>query len=94
MLIKLIEKSTFQSFEDDFPNPIALDVELDLWEKYWESYTECIPDTVASTLTSIPLSGFENIKIALRILGTLPVTTDSKYSTISIHTLSVEGIFK
>ena len=48
------------SYEDDFPNPIALYVELDLWEKYLESYTECIPDIVASTLTSIPLSGFEN----------------------------------
>nr|XP_047139004.1 52 kDa repressor of the inhibitor of the protein kinase-like [Hydra vulgaris] len=60
---------------DDFPNISALNGELVLWEKYWESFSGTIPDNISLTLKSISFPGFENIKIALRILGTLPVTS-------------------
>nr|XP_047123059.1 52 kDa repressor of the inhibitor of the protein kinase-like [Hydra vulgaris] len=67
---------TFYDFYiDDFPNISALNGELVLWEKYWESFSGTIPDNISLTLKSISFPGFENIKIALRILGTLPVTS-------------------
>ena len=53
----------------------ALDAELDLWETYWVNNASCHPDNISSTLKSINFSSFSNIKICLRILGTLPVTT-------------------
>ncbi|XP_065664449.1 52 kDa repressor of the inhibitor of the protein kinase-like [Hydra vulgaris] len=60
---------------DDFPNISALNGELVLWEKYWESFSGTIPDNISLTLKMISFPGFENIKIASRILGTLPVTS-------------------
>ena len=62
-------------YEDDLPNPLALDAELELWQKYWETYKGSRPDSAASTLKVLNFDGFENIKIALRILATLPVTS-------------------
>ena len=61
--------------ESDLPCYKALDAVLDLWETYWLSNTSCHPDNISSTLKSINFSSFSNIKICLRILGTLPVTT-------------------
>ena len=60
---------------DDLPNALSLDSELDLWETYWISYKGSLPDNVSNTLKSIKFSGFQNIKIALRIIGTLTVTS-------------------
>ena len=72
-------KNHFMSFvnfySDDLPNPIALDGEIELWVKYWDSYEGCCPDTIASTLKLVSFPGFENIKVALRILATLPSTS-------------------
>ena len=66
----------FAKFHElDLPCYKALDAELDLWETYWLSNTSCHPDNISSTLKSINFSSFSNIKICLRILGTLPVTT-------------------
>ena len=61
--------------ESDHPYYKALDVDLDLWETHWLSNTSCHPDNISSTLKTINYSSFSNIKICLRILGTLPVTT-------------------
>lgn len=62
-------------YEDDLPNALALDAELELWQKYWETYQGSRPDSAASTLKALNFDAFENIKIALRILATLPVTS-------------------
>ena len=59
----------------DLPCYKALDAQLDLWEIYWLNNTNCHPDYISSTLKSINFSTFNNIKIYLRILVTLPVTT-------------------
>ena len=64
-------------YKDDFPCYKALDKELDFWQTYWLKSTNCLPDNISSTLKSINFNGFSNIKVALRILGTLPVTTCS-----------------
>ena len=44
-------------------------------ETYWISYKGSLLDNVSNTLKSIKFSGFQNIKVALRIIGTLPVTS-------------------
>ena len=68
--------SLFANFiRDDLPNALSLDSELDLWELYWISYRGSLPDNVPNTLKSIKFSGFQNIKVALRITGTLQVTS-------------------
>ena len=71
-------KQTFKKFsdfyEDDFPNPLALDAELDLWQTYWANYRSLCPASIAFTLRAVSFDSFENIKVALQILDTLPVT--------------------
>ena len=68
--------SLFSNFiRDDMPNALSLDSELDRWEIYWIIFKESLPDNVPNTLKSIKFSGFQNIKVALRIIGTLPVTS-------------------
>ena len=41
--------------------------------QYWVSYKGSCPNSVASTLKAISFDSFANIKVALRILATLPV---------------------
>ena len=68
--------SLFANFiRDDLPNALSLDSEPDLWETYWISYKGSLPDNVSNTLKSIKFSRFQNIKVALRIVGALPVTS-------------------
>ena len=62
-------------YEDDFLNYDCLDGELCSWDTYWSTYKGKLPDSISSTLKSIPFPSYENIKVALRILGTLPVTS-------------------
>ena len=76
--------------ESDLPCYKALDAELDLWETYWLSNTSCHPNNISSTLKSINFSSFSNIKICLRILGPLPVTTCTcERSFFSIRRLKI-----
>ena len=46
-----------------------------MWEAYWLNDTSCHPGNISSRLRSIDFRSFSNIKVDLRILGTLPVTT-------------------
>ncbi|XP_065639606.1 52 kDa repressor of the inhibitor of the protein kinase-like [Hydra vulgaris] len=78
---KIDWKIRFQSFVNfyatDLPCAISLSAELDLWERYWLLENICLPDNISSTLKSLPNNVFENIRVCLRILGTLPVTSSS-----------------
>ena len=65
-------KTAANFYHDDLPNPLALDAELFQWQIYWETFIGPHPDNIATTLKAISFDGFENIKIILRILGTLP----------------------
>ena len=68
--------SLFDNFIRDYLlNGLSLDSELDLWETYCITYKRSLPDNVPNTLKSIKFLGFQNIKVALRIIGTLPVTS-------------------
>ena len=80
-MISMVHKSVpwrekfrpFAKFNEwDLSRYKALDAELDLSEIYWLNNLSCHPDGISSTLKS---NNFSSIKICLRILGTLPVTT-------------------
>ena len=58
-----------------FPCYKVLEAELNLWEACWLIDISCHPGNVSSTLKSIDFTSFSNIKVYLRILGTLPVIT-------------------
>ena len=72
-------KEKFKSFtlfyQDDLPNPLALDAEIQIWERLWLDVKGTRPETLAQTLKSIDLKVFENLNVASRILATIPVTT-------------------
>ena len=72
-------KEQFRNFtnfyEDDLPNPLSLGAEMELWENYWVKFQGSRPETIAATLKSVDFSAFANIKVALRLLATLPVTS-------------------
>ena len=55
------------------PNYIAIPGELDLWKQYWVTFKGSVPNNVSETLKLLSFPGFENIKVSLRILATLPV---------------------
>ena len=67
-------------YKDDLSNYNLLDAELDTYHTYWVTFRkihpmEKIPSTVTETLKHLSFQAFTNIKILLRILGTIPVTT-------------------
>ena len=70
-------------YKDDFPNFLSLDAELNNWEKHWKIFKGEIPENVQTTLMALPYPGFENIKVALRILATLPITSNEAERSFS-----------
>ena len=54
-------------------NPLALEAKMQLLEKYWLNYKGCRPDSIAPTLKAVNFNAFDNIKVASRLLATLPV---------------------
>lgn len=76
-------KTVATFYSDDLPYPLALDAELSLWNTYWETHAGPLPDNIATTLKAVSFDGFENIKVILRILGTLPITSCECERTIS-----------
>lgn len=68
-------KTLVTFYRDDLPNPLALDAELRQWFTFWETHPGPLPDNIITTLKCVCFQGFENIKVILRILGTLPITS-------------------
>ena len=64
-------------YESDFEDLSfkSLDAELSLWEHHWENCSANLPDNVCVTLNQISFTCFLFIKRALRILGTIPVSS-------------------
>lgn len=74
---KVLVQPFIEFYSDDLPNFGSISAELEVWENFWKNYEGNIPDSVTTTLKSITFPGFENVKICLQILGTVPVTTCS-----------------
>ena len=53
----------------------SLDVELSLWEHHWENSSAIFPDNVGAIWKQISFFRFPFIKIALKILGRIPVSS-------------------
>ena len=72
-------KNVLKFYEVDFGqiSMKTLESELDLWVEHWSQNKTCLPDSVTTTLKSINFPCFPIIKTALRIPGTLPVTSCS-----------------
>ena len=75
-----------QFYQLDFKDTLkTVRAELNDWETFWRTYKGQLPDNVSSTLKIIHYPCFKNLKIALRILGTLPVTScecERSFSTL------------
>ncbi|XP_065681491.1 52 kDa repressor of the inhibitor of the protein kinase-like [Hydra vulgaris] len=80
-------KSDFYEFlnfySSDMPHFTSIHAELNLWELFWKNQSS-IPSTVAGILKSIDMRGFLNIRTALIILGTIPITTCECERSISV----------
>ena len=68
-----------QKYEEDLPEPRYLSTELDMWGEYCLQIEGTPPTTVQELL----LVSFPNVMTAIRIFGTLSVTTCSCEGSIS-----------
>ena len=62
-------------YNADLPNPTGLSGELNAWENDWLMSKVPPPISIPLTLKLVNFDGYNNIKEALKILGTLPVTS-------------------
>ena len=64
-------------YPEDFPNFTGLAAEVDLWYNFWGEikYKNDLPDSISATLKRVDALAFSNIYLALKLLGTLPITT-------------------
>ena len=64
-------------YYEGFPNFNSLDAELDLWFSFWDcaKFKNNLPDSVSVALKRADSLAFPNIHLALKLLGTLPITT-------------------
>ena len=64
-------------YKDDFKNTslFTVDGQLQLWEQHWKNWKAFLPDGASLTPKRINFPCFPIIKAALRILGTVPVTS-------------------
>ena len=55
----------------------GLDAEVDLWFDFWDcaKFKNNLPDSVSVTLKRVDSLAFLNIHVALKLLGTLLITT-------------------
>ena len=74
--------SFLNAYLDDLPEPMFLDAELKLWQE-WCSMSEEVHTTLTEVLLFADAVTFPNIHTALRIFGTLPVTTCTCERSIS-----------
>jgi len=73
--LKDLCKSFFSFYHDDFPYPLRIEAELGHWEEFWRTHKVLCPSNISDTLKAIPPHCFPNIRVALRILATVPITS-------------------
>ena len=74
-------------YKRDLPSFEVLEIELLMWETFWcNKEDDSLPDSIASTLRASVSrqDAFPNIFAALKILGTIPVTSCECERAISV----------
>jgi len=65
----------YQFYKDDLPFSDHFFQELKIWQDVCLKRTDNVTSNITSTLKEFKFSGLENIKVCLKILGTLPITS-------------------
>ena len=65
------------AYLEDFPTFTGLAADLDLWYNFWDEikYKNDFAYSISVTLKRVDTLTFPNIYLALKVLGTLPITT-------------------
>ena len=92
-------RAFFNFYFLDMPFPLQVKEELILWEKYWSTIKTDLPTNISETLNAINVAAFPNIKTALRILATIPITScecerafsDMKFIKSSLRSTMSQG---
>ena len=75
-------------YQDDLPSPDFLEMELRMWNIFCMNAKNPLPNSIQELLPFIDCYSFPNILTALKIFGTIPVTTCSCERSIStLHRL-------
>lgn len=73
------------AYRDDLPLEKALNAELDRWQSKWSNLPQQeLPDRISKTLLCTDPLSYPNIYAALKILGTIPITTCECERSISV----------
>ena len=72
-----------RKYKDDLPDPDFLECELQMWRLKFSNLTDPLPTSLEELLLYTDQFSFPNILTALRIFGTIPVTTCSCERPIS-----------
>ena len=88
-MVGSLKNNISMSWKDDFDDLSfkLLDAELSLWEHHWENCLANLPDNVCVTSKQTIFTCFLFIKRALRILGTIPVSScacERSFSSIKL----------
>ena len=67
-------KNIKDTYEDDLPNPVTLELEYTRWQRKW-AMEICNPDCLQDALKLCDRDTFPNLHVLLHIRCTLPVTT-------------------
>ncbi|XP_074658619.1 52 kDa repressor of the inhibitor of the protein kinase-like [Tubulanus polymorphus] len=80
-------KEFCMEYIDDLPSPSSLNVKPHLWESYWKKTAESkkeVPKHLTKLLPIVDADLFPNIRAALVLLGTMPVTSCECERSVSL----------
>ena len=72
-----------QKYKDDMPQPDFLEMELRMWKLFCMNSKDPLPNSIEELLPLVDHHSFPNILTALKIFGTIPVTTCTCERSIS-----------
>ena len=72
-----------QKYKDDLPDTDFLEIEMKMWKIFCTNSTKPMPTSLEELLPQVDRLAFPNILAALKIFGTIPVTTCSCERSIS-----------
>ena len=73
---KVLTEQLTTSYGTDLPEPRSLETELQMWERKWRTWKgDNVPSSPRETLPFADEQFFPNIRCALRLVSTIPVTS-------------------